>query len=58
MEYTLTLHPEIKLEIDNLIDRLNNCKSVNKMNRILLRCKDLVSKLEFKSDDNHHKFLK
>jgi hypothetical protein len=47
MEYTLGLHPEIEEEIHTLIDKLNNCKSVTKMNRILFRCKDLVMKLKF-----------
>lgn len=58
MEYTLSLHPEIELEIHQLIDRLNNCKNFNKMNRILFKCKDLVMKLEFNPEDEHHKFLK
>lgn len=58
MEYTLSLHPEIEQQVNKLIDRLDKVKNVDKMNRILFRCKDLVNKLEFHPDDDNHKFLK
>ena len=58
MEYTIDLHPGIKEEISKYIDRLEKCKSVKRMNRILLNCKDLVMKLEFNEHDKHHKTLK
>ncbi len=51
MEYSLSLEPEIEGEINTLIDKLANCKSFNRMNRILLKCKDLVMKLTFHPDD-------
>ena len=58
MEYSLSLEPEIQTEVHDLIEKLSNCKSFNRMNRILLKCKDLVMKLRFHADDENHKFLK
>ena len=45
MEYTLSLEPTIEKEVHDLIDKLKNCKRVNRMNRILIKCKNLVMKL-------------
>jgi hypothetical protein len=48
LEYTLNLHPDIKEELNTLIQKLSKTKSYKRMNKMLYRCKDLVMLVEFK----------
>lgn len=58
MEYSLGLEPEVNENLDKLIKRLERCKNVDRMNKILFKCKDLVMGLKFHDHDSHHSYLK
>ena len=59
-EYTLDLevNRSVKVELHELIDRLSKVKSVKKMNRLLYKCKDLVTQVEFVDSDPLHAHIK
>ena len=58
MEYSLSLEPETNETLNKLVKRLEKCKNVDRMNKILFKCKDLVMSLNFHEHDSHHTFLK
>ena len=43
LEYTLGLHPEINTELNKVINKLQKTKNYNRMNKMLYKCKDLVT---------------
>jgi len=57
-EYTLRLFPETKEKIEGYVDQLTTVTKVRQMNRLLLKCKDLVFSLPFKEEDPHLAFIK
>ena len=57
-EYTLSLHPEIKEKLDHYIDRLAKIRSVQRMNRLLYKCKEQVMRLDFHPSDAMHAHIK
>ena len=58
LEYTLALEPEIEEQINKHIELLSTCTKVKKMNRLLYKCKELVLKLKFHAEDEHHAYIR
>jgi hypothetical protein len=53
-EYSINLESEIKKEIDEIVKKIVSVKSVKKMNKMLLQCKNLIQSLKFNPLDSHH----
>ena len=56
--YTIGLNARIKVKYEQLIAKLKAVKSVRKMEKQLVQCKDLIMELQFHPNDRHHGYLK
>ena len=57
-EYSIDLEPRIKEILKTLIQKVENTKSVRKMNKMLYECKEQILNLKFHAENQHHIFLK
>jgi alpha-glucan,water dikinase len=56
-EYTIGLDPQINAKYQMILQKLISNKSVKKMEKMLIQCKDLVMGLKFNHNDKHHLYL-
>lgn len=56
--YTIGLDQKTQIKYEQIIEKLKVVKSVRKMEKMLVQCKDLIMGLRFFSNDQHHRFLK
>jgi hypothetical protein len=52
-EYAINLEPNIKKQLEGIIEKVQTVKSVRKMNKMLFQCKDLILALKFHDEDMH-----
>lgn len=57
-EYTIGLDPQINAKYQSILQKLIINKSVKKMEKMLIQCKDIMMGLKFNPNDKHHHFLK
>lgn len=56
--YTIGLDTQAKTKYEQIMEKLKAVKSVRKMEKMLVQCKDLIMGLKFHPSDKHHGYLK